>query len=154
MVKQAGSDREKRVEWDDHLKHRAGFIFSCVSITCIKLQGSILSPLFSPIAERKRGSTPKMKNYQNTIPKFRGLYKRARGMLRSWGAFAVPFLQNIRYTSTTNVVIRNKDSENVSEYFNTHQSGTLPTSEARGPAGASFYCWSDRVLGAGRQGST
>ena len=49
--------------WDDHRKHRAGFIFSCVSITCIKLQGSILSPLFSPAAERKRGSTPKMRNY-------------------------------------------------------------------------------------------
>jgi len=92
MVKQAGSDREKRVEWDDHLKHRASFIFSCVSITCIKLQGSILSPLLFPVAERKRGSTPKMKNYQNTIPKFRGLYKRVRGMLKGRGTFAVSFL--------------------------------------------------------------
>ena len=55
--------REKREEWDDHRKHRAGFIFSCVSITCIKLQGSILSSPFSPQVWRKRVSTPKMGNY-------------------------------------------------------------------------------------------
>jgi hypothetical protein len=44
MFKQAGSAGEPgRIERDSKT---AGFIFSCVSITCIKLQGFTLSSLF------------------------------------------------------------------------------------------------------------
>jgi len=60
MFKQAGSAGEPgRIEKDGKT---AGFIFSCVSITCIKLQGFTLSYLFFSLSGWKKIKHPQDEN--------------------------------------------------------------------------------------------